>query len=279
MTAAAATDLDVAILQLTSLDDVTVNTDKILDLLGSLGTPAPDLVSLPENALYMRIREGEKIPAIPLDDPNLARLGKWCVTSGSHLHIGSVPLEQNGRLYNASLLIGPDGSVSDVYRKIHLFDVAVTGHKPVRESDVFTHGDSPAIFTIKGWKFGCTICYDLRFAELFTKYAAAHVDVILIPSSFLVPTGKAHWDIMTRARAIESQAYVLAAAQGGVHQGQDGSSRATYGHSMIIDPWGEVVQTLPDDFGDRRVLRATLSRERIDKVRSQIPMRNHRRLT
>lgn len=273
-----ANELDVAVLQLTSVDDVSANIKNILKLLGGLEGPGPDFVSLPENAIYLRLREGESIPPLALDDSRILELGEWCRERGSHLHVGSVPVARDGRLYNTSLLIKPDGSVNDVYSKVHLFDVDVAGHKPVRESDVFTHGETHATFTIKGWKFGCAICYDLRFSELFSRYAAEEVDVILIPSAFLVPTGRAHWEVMTRARAIESQAYVLAAAQGGEHKGLDGSTRSTYGHSMIIDPWGEVVQTLPDDFGDRRVLRARLSRERIQKVRAQIPMRNHRRL-
>ncbi|MES2964921.1 MAG: nitrilase-related carbon-nitrogen hydrolase, partial [Bdellovibrionota bacterium] len=196
---ASATELDVAVLQLTSVDDVSVNTKNILTLLESLQGPAPDLVTLPENALYMRVREGTPIPPLSLEDPGLAKLAAWCRRSGARLHIGSVPLSRRGKLYNASLLIEPDGSIVDVYDKIHLFDVDVAGHKPVRESDVFAHGERPATFTVKGWKFGCTICYDLRFSELFAKYAALEVDVILIPSAILVPTGKAHWEVMTRA--------------------------------------------------------------------------------
>lgn len=271
--------LDVAALQMTSVDDVSKNVSMIMGLLASLEVgDRPDLVCLPENSLYLRLKEGASIPSLSLDDKRLLPLCDWARRHGSTIHLGSIPRAENGRLYNSSVLIGPDGVPRDVYRKIHLFDVDVVGHKPVRESDAFSAGTTPSIIDVCGWKIGLTICYDLRFAELFLDYARAGVDLILIPSAFLVPTGKAHWEILTRARAIESQAYVVAAAQGGIHSDEAGHSRATYGHSMIVDPWGEVVEALPDDFGSRRVLRAKLSKLRIAQVRAQIPMSSHRRL-
>ncbi len=272
-------ELDVAICQMTSVDDVAVNVQQILNLLSTLEGPTPDLVCFPENSLYFRIKEGSTIPALDLDDERLRPLMTWAKTRGASLHLGSIPrFGGSGKLFNSSVLIGPDGVARDVYRKIHLFDVDVAGHHPVRESDVFAPGAEPSVIDIKGWKIGCTICYDLRFSELFAVYARAGVDAILIPSAFLVPTGRAHWEILTRARAIESQAYILAAAQGGLHADGRGNSRATYGHSIIVDPWGEVVETLPDDFGEKRVLRARLTRKRITQVRAQIPMSQHRRL-
>jgi predicted amidohydrolase len=270
--------LDVAVLQLTSIDDVSKNVSEIMGLLASLEANVPDLICLPENSLYLRVKEGSSIPSLSLDDERLLPLCDWARRFGSRIHVGSIPRGDAGKLFNSSVLIETDGVPRDVYRKIHLFDVDVAGHKPVRESDVFSPGLAPSVIDICGWSVGLTICYDLRFAELFLAYARAGVDLILIPSAFLVPTGVAHWEILTRARAIESQAYVVAAAQGGIHSDGAGHSRATYGHSIIVDPWGEVVETLPDDFGARRVLRAKLSKERITKVRSQIPMSLHRRL-
>lgn len=274
----AAATLEVAVCQLTSVDDVAANIQQILGLLSQLEARPPDLVSFPENALFFRLREGEVIPSLSLEDSRLEPLKNWARNFKSHIHLGSIPRDESGKLFNSTVLIDPSGTARDVYQKIHLFDVDVAGHKPVRESDAFAHGKSPAVIEIKGWKIGCTICYDLRFSELFLQYALQGVDVILIPSAFLVPTGKAHWEILTRARAIESQAYVLAAAQGGKHENSAGNVRSTYGHSIIVDPWGEVLETLTDDFGDRRILRSTLSKERVESVRRQIPMKNHRRL-
>lgn len=271
-------DLSVAVCQLTSTDDFSANIRQIKSLLNDLEENPPDLVCFPENALYLRIRENEAIPGVQVSDEVIRILSDWSREFGSVLHLGSVPLKKSNRLYNSSLVLTPDGGVHDNYQKIHLFDVDVEGHKPVRESDVFTHGSEPAIFYVRNWKFGSSICYDLRFPELYLHYAKQEVDAILIPAAFLVPTGQAHWEVLTRARAIECQAYVLAAAQGGVHQSAQGGVRATFGHSMIIDPWGVVVANCPEDFGDRRILRSVLSRDRIKRVRAQIPMKNHRRL-
>lgn len=272
-------NLSVAVCQMTSTDDVSANCEQILDLLAQLEKSVPDLICFPENALFLRLQEGTDIRPIPLDAPEIKRISKWSQEHGAVVHIGSIPAEKAGRLYNTSLVLTPDGFVHDNYRKIHLFDVDVEGHRPMRESDVFAHGEEPATFWVKGWKVGSTICYDLRFSELFHRYARMDVDVILIPSAFLVPTGRAHWSVLTRARAIETQAYVLAAAQGGEHKGTAGGTRSTYGHSSIIDPWGVVIAECPEEFGDSRILKATLSKERVRSVRAQIPMKGHRRLT
>lgn len=271
--------LSVAVCQLTSIDDVASNGRQILGLLAQLEADAPDLICFPENSLFLRLKDGSSIAPISLDAPEVRLISEWSRRRGAVVHIGSIPADREGRLYNTSLVLTPDGMVHDNYRKIHLFDVDVVGHKPMRESDVFTHGSDPVVFEVKGWKIGSSICYDLRFSELFLNYARMEVDAILIPAAFLVPTGRAHWEVLTRARAIECQAYVLAAAQGGVHQGVSGGTRSTYGHSMIIDPWGEVLGECPESFGEQRILRATLSRERIRSVRAQIPIKGHRRLT
>jgi len=271
--------LNVAVCQLTSVDDLQANLRQILALLGHLENDIPDLVCFPENALYFRMREGTPVPGIEARDEILHAISHWAGRTGAVVHLGSVPLSRGGRLFNSSLVLTPDGAVHDSYQKIHLFDVDVEGAKPMRESDVFSHGEVPSVFTVKGWKFGSSICYDLRFAELYLHYAKLEVDALLIPSAFLVPTGQAHWEILTRARAIECQAYVLAAAQGEVHHGVQGGGRSTYGHSMIIDPWGVVLAMTPSGFTEeQRILRATLKRERIQRVRAQIPMKNHRRL-
>lgn len=278
-TQAAHPTLKVAVCQLTSVDDVPTNLQQILSLLARLEDDVPDLVCFPENALYFRMREGAPVPGMEAKDEILHVLSHWAKRTGAVVHIGSVPLKRGSRLFNSSLVLTPDGAVHDNYQKIHLFDVDVEGAKPMRESDVFTHGEVPSVFTVKGWKFGSSICYDLRFSELYLHYAKLEVDALLIPAAFLVPTGQAHWEVLTRARAIECQAYVLAAAQGEVHHGVQGGSRSTYGHSMIIDPWGTVLTETPPGFTEeQRILRATLSRERIARVRAQIPMKNHRRL-
>ncbi|NJM10425.1 MAG: hypothetical protein HC883_06135 [Bdellovibrionaceae bacterium] len=174
---------------------------------------------------------------------------------------------------NSTILFEAGKGPRVVYTKVHLFDVDVEGAPPVRESELFVNGDHPAILDFHGWKIGLSICYDLRFAELYLNYAQA-VDLILVPSAFLVPTGEAHWHTLLRARAIEAQAYVAAPAQGGEH-GSGDQFRSTYGHSLVVDPWGRVVVDMKLETGLQTV---ELVREAIEKVRRQIPMKSHRRL-
>ncbi len=273
----ASIDLSVAVCEMTSVDEVSKNLQQILTLLKPLESERLDLICFPENSLFFRIHESEPRVGLTLEDPAIQRLARWASEHKTTLHLGSVPLMDQGKAYNASLLLTPDGNIQPDYRKIHLFDVDVTGQKSIRESDFFVHGEKPFLFSLQGWKFGSSICYDLRFSELYNYYAREQVDVILIPSAFLVPTGQAHWDILVRARAIESQAYVLAAAQGGRHMGVKGGARATFGHSMIVDPWGVVLAECKDVEAQGRIFRAVLRKDRIAKVRAQIPMASHRR--
>lgn len=276
--AASAEKLSIAVCQLTSIDDVSANLDQIFERLASLESDVPDFITLPENALYLRLRDGAPIDSIDLRGDEIRALSEWVIRHRAVLHIGSIPVREQNKLYNSSIVLTPDGGVADVYRKIHLFDVDVEGHRPMRESDVFAYGDKPSVFEVKGWKFGASICYDIRFPELFLRYARRGVDVILVPAAFLVPTGQAHWEILTRARAIESQAYLLAAAQGGEHHGTRGGVRRTYGYSMVVDPWGVVLASTGPGGGETGVLRSTLERARLRSVRAQIPMARHRRL-
>ena len=278
----AADSLSVAVCQLTSTDDVDKNVEQIIGLLQKLEQNPPNLVCFPENALFMRIEEGSKIPEVSLENKGIDRLSHWAATYGCTIHLGSVPTAGEGKLFNTSVLLTPSGQRVATYKKIHLFDVDVEGHQPVRESDVFAAGSEPSVFTVNGWNIGGSICYDLRFSELFLHYARLGVDAIVIPAAFLVPTGEAHWTALVRARAIECQAYVLAAAQGGTHQGLKGGKRNTYGNSMIVDPWGTVlaeVKNAPDILPENRILRAVLTKERLKQVRRQIPVAQHRRLS
>lgn len=274
-----AAELQVAVCQLTSSDHVDANIDAILEVLNTIRFPEKlDLICLPENALYLRVDEAGPRISLRVTDESIARLSGWVVNHRTSLHIGSVPLLDGDKVYNTSLLLTSDGRVIPVYRKIHLFDVDVIGQKPVRESDVFTRGSETSTFDIKGWKFGSSICYDVRFSELYLRYAREEVDVILVPAAFLTTTGEAHWEVLLRARAIESQAFVLAAAQGGTHRGSGGGIRETHGHSMVVDPWGRIQCEMPEGSNNPGVLLATLKAEQIEAVRRQIPMKNHRTL-
>jgi predicted amidohydrolase len=259
---------------LTSINDVTENVSQILKILATLPTTDLDLICLPENSLFFKLAKNESIPSLPLDHPQIERLQKFVDERDVGLMLGSIPNGPNDRPYNSTVFLRPKQKPEILYRKIHLFDVDVPGAPPVRESESFEHGPKPSVVEWRGWKIGLSICYDLRFPELYEQYAKIPVDLILIPSAFLVPTGQAHWDILVRARAIESQCYVVAAAQGGEHVSARGEKRHTYGHSMIVEPWGGKLVEIVDD---KRWAVARLEKSVIERTRSRIPMREHRK--
>ncbi|OQW49003.1 MAG: hypothetical protein A4S09_12880 [Proteobacteria bacterium SG_bin7] len=265
--------LKIALCQMTSVDDVQTNIDQAFSLIQQIKGKVA-LISLPENCLYLRTDDKEKVPEFRLEDKVFAPFVKFAQEHRTFIHLGSVPLKKGDELYSTSVIISDSGKLSADYSKIHLFDVDVEGARSVRESHTYAHGEHPKVIEIHGWKVGLSICYDLRFSELFLDYSKYPVDLILLPAAFLVPTGKAHWDILLRARAIESQSFVAAAAQCGKHIGKVGE-RTTYGHSMVIDPWGTKMVEAEEEIG---IIEATLEKSRIQKVRRQIPMKNHRRL-
>ncbi|MFS4460979.1 carbon-nitrogen hydrolase family protein [Bdellovibrio sp. HCB2-146] len=270
-------ELLIAAVQMTSIDDVDSNVMQVEALLEDIfKTQKPRLVCFPENCLYFRIIEGEKIEGFSLAHPALRRMAELSQQYKTYLHMGSVPLYVDGHLYNSSVVATPDGDLLPTYQKMHLFDIQLEGQKAIRESDVFRHGQTPHTLEVDGWKIGEAICYDLRFAELFSRYARQEVDVLLLPAAFLVKTGEAHWEILLRARAIETQSYLIASAQGGTHKGHRAGTRETYGHTLVVDPWGTIVGQVEKRAPGFTIVK--LAKERIESVRKQIPMKDHRRL-
>lgn len=276
--------LKLFVAQMTSVDDLETNLREVLATLDKIGKRSGlTLVSFPENCLYLRLREGEKIPALELTHSAFARIAEKARALNLNVHLGSVPLRGKGKPANATVFVSQNGELVSAYEKIHLFDIQLENGPRHMESDAFDHGGGASVIELvdpeghggSAWRIGLTICYDLRFAPLFHEYALAECDLILVPAAFLVPTGQAHWEVLLRARAIETQAYVAAAAQAGVHQNATGERRETYGHSLIIDPWGRVLQQ--GDATSIQLLEADLELAAPRKVRSQIPMKNHRR--
>jgi len=183
-----------------------------------------------------------------------------------NLLIGSLAiLRADGKIANRSLLFAPDGTLTAQYDKIHLFEAALSKSETYREADSYAAGDTPVTAKAGPLSLGLSICYDLRFPALYAKYARAEVDLITAPAAFTVATGKAHWETLLRARAIETGAYVIAPAQGGQHQ--DG--RKTWGRSMIISPWGEAIAILEDDRPG--VIFAEIDRAKVKQARARIP--------
>jgi predicted amidohydrolase len=258
---------------MTSSEDLAANVRTIVDYYRQATERGAQLVAFPENSLFFRIRSGQPLQAPEWGGIEFQKLAGAVNERRAPLLLTTALREKSGKFLNSTILFKPHSEPRVVYSKIHLFDVDVPGAPPVRESEVFAAGSEPAMIEVDGWKIGLTICYDLRFAELFLKYAQK-ADVILVPSAFLVPTGQAHWEVLLRARAIEAQAYVAAPAQAGDHVSGD-QRRQTYGHSMAIDPWGEVLCDLKDA---PAVAVVELARSRLEDVRKRIPMVAHRRL-
>lgn len=188
------------------------------------------------------------------------------------VHIGSMPVrdEPGGKYANRSIIIDAEGIIRARYDKMHLFDVDLSTGESWRESNAYNGGSAPVAVNSPLGLLGLTICYDIRFPDLFGAYARSPADVIAVPAAFTVPTGAAHWHVLLRARAIECQAFVIAAAQSGLHE--DG--RQTYGHSLVIDSWGEV---LLDMGGGEGLGYATLDLSHIGEARRQIPVQSNRR--
>lgn len=212
-----------------------------------------------------------KVIASQDDDEVLAACREAAERHGIWLHIGSLAVLEGGKVANRAFVIDRHGAIRATYDKIHLFDVDLPTGESWRESSVYSPGKG--VVLVNGTpvgKLGLTICYDLRFPGLFARLAESDADVIAVPAAFTVPTGKAHWHTLLRARAIEAGLFVVAAAQVGHHE--DG--RNTFGHSLVVDPWGDVLLDMGEDSG---VAFADIDLKRISDVRSRIPALNHRR--
>lgn len=266
--------LRVAAVQLNSHTDVEANLAACAEALASAAERGAQLALLPENFAYMGPEAGRRAVAEPLGrGPVQERLSASAQRHGLTIIAGGFPEQssQPERPFNTCLVIDSSGDVAASYRKIHLFDVDLPDGTSLRESRGATAGDRPVVIEVAGFKVGLSICYDLRFPELYRALTAQGAEVLVVPAAFTLQTGKDHWHVLLRARAIEAQAWVVAAAQWGKHP----EGRATYGHSLIVDPWGTVVAECSDRTG---IVLADLDRGYLEQVRQRLPCLQHRRL-
>jgi predicted amidohydrolase len=263
----------VSAVQLTSSQDVAANLDSTERLIRQAASEGSALVALPENFSYFKV-EGE-ISAFKttVDGEVVARMGGLARELSVLLLLGSIPevAEGSEKTYNTSVLLGPDGSTLAVYRKIHLFDVEVPGVVELKESKAVEAGGEVVCTKSPAGFVGLSVCYDLRFPELYRRLALAGAEIITVPSAFIPHTGKDHWEVLLRARAIENQAYVVAPAQYGRHS----PKRQSYGRSMIIDPWGLVMAQAPDG---EAVISADIDLDHLRTIRQNMPCLGHIRL-
>ncbi len=263
--------LPVALVQLDASDDVDANIAAATALADEAAAGGARLVALPEYLQFRGPDAGFRASARPVPGPftdpfaEVARRHSAWILVGSLAETSADP----ERPYNTSVLIAPDGSIAATYRKIHLFDVAVDAGPVDTESARVTAGDTPVCVDVDGVGIGLSICYDLRFPELYRRLALAGAEVLTVPANFTERTGRDHWEVLLRARAIENGAWVLAPSQIG---GPTGSP--AFGRSMIIDPWGTVIAQAGDGVG---IIRADVETDRVAAVRRQIPVLANRR--
>ncbi len=263
----------IAAVQLTSGAQKAKNLEAATRLIHQAAEAGCHFVGLPENFSWLgpeaeRAENAEALDGATLSTlAELARSLKISLLAGSILELGA----PGGRVYNTSVLFGPDGARLGVYRKLHLFDVEVGDGQTYRESAAVAPGTEVVVADSPLGKVGLSVCYDLRFPELYRRHAEAGAVLLTVPAAFTLMTGKDHWEVLLRARAIENQAYVLAPAQ----QGRHPRDRLTWGHAMVVDPWGLVTARASEGEG---LAMAELDLEYLAKVRRTLPALTHRRL-
>jgi predicted amidohydrolase len=265
--------MKIAALQMVSTPSVERNLAAASALVERAAAEGAELAVLPEYFCFMGKSDRDKLAiAEPFGNGLIqSALAEAARRSRIWLVGGTLPLasDEGERVMNANLVFSPQGECVARYDKIHLFRYD-NGKEHYDEGRTLKAGGTPATFAAGPWRVGLSVCYDLRFPELYRALMRPPCDLICVPSAFTYPTGLAHWEVLLRARAIENQCYVIAAAQGGHHE----NGRRTFGHSVVIDPWGEVVAVLAEGEG---IVAAELKRERLAEVRTQLPALEHRR--
>ena len=269
-------NIRIASIQMVSTPVLEENLNTAARLIKSAVEEGAQLAVLPEYFCFMGLKDTDKVRAREPygNGPIQEQLSAIAKDNGIYLVAGTIPLEAGDpqKVLNTTLVFNPYGETIARYDKIHLFGFQ-TETERYQESETIEAGNEPGILKIaigtQEWIFGLSICYDLRFPELYR--ALGQVDCHIIPAAFTYTTGKDHWEILLRARAIENQCYVLASAQGGTHLNQ----RRTWGHSMLIDPWGDIFANLPEGEG---FISGVLCKDKLNEVRSKLPALTHRKL-
>lgn len=266
--------LRTALVQFSSGPDVAENLEQITPLIEAAADGGARLIITPENTCHIRVPMIDKLQSAKPEAENITipHFAMLAERLNVYILVGSISVRISpDRLANRAYLFGPDGTVRATYDKIHLFDADLPNGERYRESDLFQHGDTVVAADIDGVKLGITICYDLRFPQLYRALAKAGVQVIAAPSAYVMATGEAHWHTLLRARAIENGVYMLAPAQAGTHQG----GRKTYGHSLAVDPWGGIVAERTENTPG--ILMVDLDLKAVENARAALPCLSHDR--
>ena len=264
-----------ASVQMRSTSDEEASLSLATELIERAAGFGAKLVVTPENTNYLGPHKEKVRIAQDLEGAVCSHFAGLAAKHGLHLILGSFNErgEEESRCFNTSVYFGPDGAVRGVYRKIHLFDVDVSDEVRFKESATIQPGSELVVVDDDAGPVGLSVCYDLRFPELYAALVSKGAKILTVPSAFTLMTGKDHWYALLRARAIETQSFVLAPAQWGKHD--DRGLRQSYGHSLIIDPWGQVIGAAPEGPG---LALAEIDLGRVAKVRQSMPVESHRRL-
>ena len=264
--------MKVAALQLCASDDPVANLAHTLSMVQQASEAGAQFIATPEvtNCVSSSRRRQNEVLALQENDQTLAAMCTAAARFGVWISVGSLALKlpDDDRFTNRSFMIDPSGQIVAQYDKIHMFDVTLSETEQYRESDGYRAGDHAVIADTAFGKIGMTICYDIRFPHLYRGLAKSGASILLIPAAFAQPTGRAHWEVLLRARAIETGCFVIAAAQTGEHQTSQGRPRKTYGHSMIVSPWGEILADAGEDQG---IIYADLDLSLVESTRARVP--------
>jgi predicted amidohydrolase len=264
--------MKVAALQLCASDDPVANLAHTLSMVQQASEAGAQFIATPEvtNCVSSSRRRQNEVLALQENDQTLAAMCTAAARFGVWISVGSLALKlpDDDRFTNRSFMIDPSGQIVAQYDKIHMFDVTLSETEQYRDSDGYRAGDHAVIADTAFGRIGMTICYDIRFPHLYRGLAKSGASILLIPAAFAQPTGRAHWEVLLRARAIETGCYVIAAAQTGEHQTSQRRPRKTYGHSMIISPWGEIMADAGEDLG---IIYADLDLSLVESTRARVP--------
>lgn len=270
--------MKISLIQMNSQPDRQLNLKEAWRLMEeACATEKPDLIVLPEHFDWTGGTSLDKRAAADLVPAGEAYelVRRFARDKGVAVHAGSLLERRAGeeRIYNTTVIFDADGRDIGRYRKIHLFDITTPDGKLYAESATVTAGSSLMIYEIAGFRIGCAICYDLRFSRLFDRLASVGVDAIILPAAFTAETGRAHWEVLCRARAIEFQCFFIACGQCGSYLAPGHQQRSMFGHSLVVDPWGSIIAAGANQVGR---IEAHLDKARLDDVRRMIPMQDHR---
>ena len=267
-----------ALLQLSSTDEPKENLELINNMINTAAAKNVEFIALPEtaNCISNSNLHKETVLQTEKEDITLSSLTKVAKKKSIYILIGSIAIKQNKpkhKFLNRSFLINPSGSIIAKYDKLHMFDAAISASEEHIESASFVAGKNAKIISTTIGKFGLSICYDVRFPHLYRGLSQRGAQLLTVPAAFTVPTGKAHWEILLRARAIENGAFVIAPAQSGTHNFTGGGYRKTYGHSMVVDPWGNILVNAKHS--TETIAYFTCDLSKVKSARSKLPSLTH----